>query len=566
VLDGLCDTYAYPDWTAAAFGTDHPIRSLSLSYTGSNCDPSDQSAQYCNLQQVGGKKTFVTVTGDPRQYQLVRAVLHGDGALLGSFLVGRCEPFAENIDLRGVLLLRVQLFEPASIGNQIVSTVTFNLACSVGIALYDEFGSIRVDDFRLTNKVTGETCVQPASTTTPILRTTTTPTPVTTDVQQCDACSQADALAVNELCDICSSGDSTSSKTSKSSKSRKRARRSTSTKVKLYSVTFRWSGPRSALVVGGATAGAKVLNHGDSVTIAATSSSGTLSSTVPITVGGETVVGRKGSGFHSSCSVPIKIGDMLPTSSGFLQLTGFKTSTGQTERTFICAGSERTQLRHVTLRYSATKLTSAGTNQQGWPGSSGSAWGSTVPLGVALPDQVALVLQQSGSGGSTVSIRSGQSVVIEGVDGGPLPPELSFKVGSVGTVWIHTSCSSPVRLGDRFGPLEVRAHKTVEGVTQSRQTDPGCFAQGDVTSSITGEQDLLDAQARNRARANSATARAVAGVSAFMMVVVVSLVLAGYWYRTEYNKLAYDGRKVPNSRPKSEPSFDGGSRPIKGTS
>lgn len=112
-------------------------------------------------------------------------------------------------------------------------------------------------------------------------------------------------------------------------------------KDSIVELTFQWSGSNTASFRSDISDSASSIAPGGVVTVTATSDAGKsmggssssfkMPSNLAISVAGEEYIGAKGTGLHTSCSIPLMLGQTLQFSTGSLEIIGFKTNSGRTE-------------------------------------------------------------------------------------------------------------------------------------------------------------------------------------------------------------------------------------------
>lgn len=167
-------------------------------------------------------------------------------------------------------------------------------------------------------------------------------------------------------------------------------------------------------------------------------------------------------------------------------------------------------------------------------------WGTTFPADYRYPYRARIVLPDKGE---IIQVVTGVVFTIAAADGYTLPPELLWTVKSeetesgdgtrqtLGEVWMHASCSHPVRLGDRFGPFEVVGFESMNGEVASPNDIETCiFVPAERQASIVGENVAVDG-----------SSAPLVGVGATLTVSLATLGVAMYYYRAAKRNLEYDG-------------------------
>lgn len=411
-LIGLTYGYAFPDWyMSGRVQWDHPLRTITMSYTGANCDP---YSTYCSFQEGFTEKDFSTVIGDPMGASAVNADVFGDGRPLGSFYrVQRCQPFGNHLDMRGVSDVSVQF---SAIGSgALVSQVTFKLACAVGVSYGDQYGPVRIEGFTFVDGRNDEVCDSVVNPTTTLSTTTTTftATTVTATVPT-----------------------------------------TTSTTTDPVTTTTFWNPQRPP-----------------------------------------------------ECSVCDR----------------------------DTRGGKHLKLTSIMLRYVRNR---SGGDRNVQPNGK---WGSTFPDDLRFPYNARVVLPDKGE---VLPVVPDVAFTVSATNGHKLPPELVMTLKSegsgtgnsretLGEVWLHTSCSHPIRLGDRFGPFEIVGFESTSGEVPNLDDIDACiFAPPQRQAAVVG----------GGSGPSSTSSGPLVGVGATLIVSLATLGVAMYYYRVEQAKrLEYDG-------------------------
>jgi hypothetical protein len=190
---------------------------------------------------------------------------------------------------------------------------------------------------------------------------------------------------------------------------------------------------------------------------------------------------------HGSCSVPLQTGDqfgplILESGGGCARRrrANFEVVMARPRRTTctICDSGNKNKPSSLTFRYTSA---TANVNQQG-----NKAYGQLT--GDYPSTNTVTAFGHHGGSIFSAAVTDGSSFTVSDSFGA----ETTFVFGSGGSVTFHTSCSVPLQVGDRFGPLEVMGGGScVAGSQDSSLPDvfgPGCcfsYFNNEATNTIT---------------------------------------------------------------------------------